>query len=103
MAEGQGILDQLLAEAVALGEKKAQKNDVPVRLRAADGSELEGVPLSRLGKDLLAKFGLTVDGEDGKEGGGGGDGDGDQGDKGGTTVRDFFSGGKRAAGGAAGK
>jgi hypothetical protein len=100
VAEGSGgILDQLLAEAAALGEKRAQKNDVPVRLRSADGAELEGVPLSRLGPELLKKFGLTVDGEaGGKEGGEGGDDDG-KGDAGGTTVREFFS-GKRAAGGA---
>lgn len=93
------ILEQLMEEAAEVGASRARDGDTPVRLKVGD-DEIEGVPLSRLGKDTLAKFGLTGPDDDGSEGGSGGGSEGSTGDQGGTgTVREFFTGRPRKAAG----
>ena len=93
------ILEQLMEEAAAVGENRARDRDTPVRLKVGD-DEIEGVPLSMLGADTLAKFGLTGPGGDSGEGGDGGGSEGTGGGQGdGGTVREFFTGRSRKAAG----
>lgn len=107
-----GILDQLLEEAAALGRREASQGDYAVNLSTtdADGSKhtIEGIPVSRVGKDFLARFGITDDGggqgEGQGDGGGQGEGEG-QGDGGGSPSplrRAFFGEGQGGKGKAAG-
>lgn len=99
MAEKKSILEQLLEEAMAKGAEQAQSEDFAVNLRADDGSSIEGIPLSKVGKDFLAKFGITSGEGDGDGGEGDGDGGGTQPGTAARGVKDLFAGGKRPAGG----
>jgi hypothetical protein len=71
-----------MEEAAAMGAKGARESDFAVNLETTDKDgthKIEGVPLSKIGKDFLAKFGISTGDDDSEGGGDGGAGDGKSG------------------------
>lgn len=88
------LLDQLLEEAMAKGAEMSQAEDFAVNVRDHEGNAIEGIPLSKIGKDFLARFGITSDDGDG-DGADSGQGQGSGGGSAARGVKDLFAGGKR--------
>ena len=102
MAEGKSILEQLLEEAADKGKQAAEAGDFAVNLSTTDSEgthTIEGIPVSKVGKSFLARFGITSGDDDAADAGKDDKGEGDkgEGDKGGNPIRYFGGGGKRAS------